>query len=103
VAVSFNRYAKRADKTTRTIVEGLRARGYSVEHIGRPTDLLVGHARWGRNLFKLLECKSRKLKSGQVVLDKRQDGQREFCERHGVPYVTDVFEALLALGEEVHL
>lgn len=101
--MSFNRYARRADKTTQAIVAGLRKRGFSVDHIDKPTDLLVGHPRWGRNIFKLLECKSRKLKSGAVVLDKRQIEQREFCAKHGVPYVTDVFEALLALGEEVAL
>lgn len=101
--MSFNRYAKRADKTTQAIVAGLRARGFSVDYIDKPTDLLVGHTRWGRNVFKLLECKSRKLKNGEIVLDKRQKDQQEFCSKHGVPYVTDVFEALLALGEEINL
>lgn len=101
--MSFNRYARRADKTTQAIVAGLRELGFTVEHIDRPTDLLVGHAKWGKNVFKLLECKSRKLKNGEIVLDKRQKQQREFCEKHGVPYVTDVFEALLALGEVVTL
>jgi hypothetical protein len=103
VAVSFNRYAKRPDKTTKAIVDGLRTRGYVVEYIDRPTDIAVTHARFGKNVWKFLECKSRKLKNGEVVLDKRQKEQREFCAKHGVPYVTDVFEALLALGEVVSL
>ncbi len=101
--MSWTHRKDKPDAVTKVIVDGLRERGYSVEYLGRPTDLVVGHTRWGRNIFKLLECKSRKLKNGQVVLDKRQKDQQEFCAKHGVPYVTDVFEALLALGEEVNL
>jgi hypothetical protein len=91
------------DKTTESIVSELRARGYTVEHIGRPTDLLVRHQSWPKNIFRMLECKSRKKKNGEVVLDKRQKEQQEFCRVHGVPYVTDAFEARLALGEVVKL
>jgi hypothetical protein len=101
--MSFNRFAKRADKTTQKIVDELRALGFHVEHIGLPVDLAIHHPKWGRNVWKFLECKSRKLKSGAVVLDKRQQKQADFCERFSVPYVTDGFEALLALGEKVHL
>lgn len=101
--MSFNRYAKRPDKTTKGIVDGLRAMGYVVEYVDRPTDLLVRHRSWPKNLFRMLECKSRKKKSGEIVLDKRQKEQQEFCAEHGVPYVTDLFEARLALGEVVKL
>lgn len=101
--MGFNRYARRADNSTQQIVDELRALGFTVEHIGKPTDLLVTHTKWGVNVWKLLECKSRKKKSGAIVLDKRQKVQRDFCERHGVPYVTDSFEALLALGETIEL
>ena len=91
------------DAVTEKIVEGLRKCGYSVEHVGRPTDLLVRHPTWPKNLFRMLECKSRKKKNGEVVLDPRQKAQKEFCDAHGVPYVTDVFEARLALGEAISL
>jgi hypothetical protein len=101
--VSFNRYAKRADKTTQQIVDELRALGFHVEHLGLPIDLAIHHPKWGKNTWKFLECKSRKLKSGAVVLDKRQQKQADFCEQFGVPYVTTTFEALLALGERVNL
>ena len=101
--MSFNRYARRPDKVTKAIVDGLRADGYEVEYIDKPVDLLVRHPSWPKNVFRGLECKSRKKKNGEVVLDKRQEEQRKFCETHGVPYVTDVFEARLALGEVVKL
>lgn len=101
--MSFNRYAKRPDSVTESIVRDLRALGFVVTFIGLPVDLLVTHAKWGENCFKLLEVKSSKKKSGEVVLDKRQQDQKEFCSKHGVPYVTSTFEALLALGEKVEL
>jgi hypothetical protein len=40
---------------------------------------------------------------GNVKLRKDQQEQQEFCKTHGVPYVTDAFEALLALGEVIQL
>jgi hypothetical protein len=91
------------DAVTEDIVSGLRKIGYEVIPVGRPTDLLVRHTRWPLNVFKMLECKTRKLKNGQVVLDKRQKTQQEFCAKHGVPYVTSLFEARLALGEVIRL
>lgn len=91
------------DATTQQIVDELRALGFTVEYLGRPVDLLVTHKKWGRNIFKLLECKSRKDAKGNVVLDKRQKEQQVFCFEHSVPYVTDSFEALLALGERIKL
>jgi hypothetical protein len=101
--MSFQRYARRADKTTKAIVDGLRKYGFLVEYLDKPTDLLVRHPKWGPNRFRLLECKSHKDAKGNVKLDKRQKEQQEFCETHGVPYVTDTFEALLALGEVLDL
>jgi hypothetical protein len=101
--MSFNRYAKRPDAITESIVRDLRALGFVVTFIGLPVDLLVRHPKWGANCFKLLEVKSNKKKSGAVVLDKRQQDQKEFCATHGVPYATSTFEALLALGEKVEL
>lgn len=101
--MSFNRYAKRPDAITESVVRDLRKLGFVVTFIGLPVDLLVTHAKWGENAFKLLEVKSNKKKSGEVALDKRQVEQKEFCARHGVPYVTSTFEALLALGEKVEL
>jgi hypothetical protein len=93
----------RVDKTKQAIVDGLRDYGFIVFDIGWPVDLLVRHPKWGPNRFRLLECKSHKDAKGNVKLDKRQKEQQEFCETHGVPYVTDTFEALLALGEVLDL
>lgn len=101
--MSWKYHKDKPDAVTEKIVEELRARGYEVVHLGRPTDLLVRHKGWCSNWWRLLECKSRKLKGGKVVLDKRQKEQLEFCEKQKVPYVTDVFEARLALGEAVEL
>jgi hypothetical protein len=101
--VSFNRFARRADKTTQKIVDELRALGFHVEHIGLPVDLAIHHPKWGRNVWKFLEVKSRRKANGDVALDKRQEKQKQFCEQYAVPYVCDGFEALLALGEKVHL
>lgn len=95
--------ARKRDKAEALIVRELRARGFLVIHLDEPCDLVVTHKKWGKNVWKFLECKSRKLKSGEVVLDKRQQKQADFCEEYGVPYVTDGFEALLALGEKVSL
>lgn len=98
--MAFNRYFKRPDSVTQQIVDELRALGFSVIHIGFPVDLAVHHPRWGANVFKLLECKSRrKRRTGEVALDKRQEKQKDFCEEHGVPYVTNTLEALHELGE----
>ena len=97
--MGWNRHARRADTTTPDIVGELRERHYIVEHLGRPVDILVRNPRWPTNTWKLLECKSRKLKSGKPVLDKRQKDQQEFCEQHQVPYVTTAEEALRALGD----
>lgn len=102
--MSFNRYAKRPDSVTESIVRDLRELGFVVTFIGLPVDLLVTHPKWGENAFKLLEVKSNKKKrTNEVVLDKRQKEQAEFCAKHGVPYATSTFEALLALGERVEL
>lgn len=101
--MGWNRYAKKADATTQQIVDELRAVGYIVKHIGLPVDLLVRHPRWPANTWKLLECKSVKLKTGAVKMRKDRQAQQDFCAKHGVPYVTNSFEALLALGEKVSL
>jgi hypothetical protein len=102
--VSFKRHQlSKPDKSTQDIVDGLRKCGYTVIHLGHPVDLDVTHPRWGANIWKKLECKSRKDAKGNVVLDKRQKDQLKFCSTHQVPYVTDVFEARLALGEKIAL
>jgi hypothetical protein len=101
--MSFNRYARRADKSTQKIVDELRAVGFTVIHIGRPVDLLVTHAKWGPNVWKLLECKTPKGKKGVLKLRKDQQEQQDFCAEHGVPYVLTSFEALLKIGETLKL
>ena len=93
----------KSDDSTSDIVKGLRKAGFTVIHIRKPVDLAVTHKKWGKNMFKFLECKTAKLASGKVKLRKDQEEQQKFCAEHGVPYVTDAFEALLALGETVKL
>jgi DNA-binding transcriptional MerR regulator len=102
-SLSKYRYAARADAATQKIVDELRALGFHVEHIRHPVDLAIHNPKWGRNTWKFLEVKSRKKASGEVALRKDQQKQAEFCQQFGVPYVTDTFEALLALGERVNL
>lgn len=97
--MSFNRYARRADATTQQIVDELRALGYVVTYLGLPVDLAVTHPTWPRNTFRFLECKTPRGKKGAVRLDKRQQAQREFCERHQVPYVTNGLQALTYLRQ----
>jgi len=95
--MGYNRFARKADTTTQRIVDELRAVGYVVEHIGRPVDIMVSHPTWPPNTWKLLECKSEKLKNGQVKLRKDQEKQRAFCAEHGVPYVLTGEEAIVYL------
>ncbi len=99
--MSYNRYARRADATTATIVTELRNRGYVVTHIGRPVDLLITHPSWPHNTWKLLECKSPSGKEQKLKLRKDQQEQREFCEKNKVPYAISALEALHAMGERI--
>jgi hypothetical protein len=98
------RYAQRTDVTKQSIVDELRAVGYTVIDLKHPVDLLVTHqGKWPKNTWQMLECKTPNRKDGSVRLRKDQQEQQEFCERHGVRYVTSGFEALLALGERISL
>lgn len=101
--MSYTRYARRADTTQETIVGELRARGYIVVIIGRPTDLLIRHPSWPLNTWKLLECKSPSGKGQKLKLRKDQEEQQQFCALHGVPYAISAIEALHAMGEQVTL
>jgi hypothetical protein len=101
--VSYTRHARRTDATQGTIVGELRARGYVVIIIGRPTDLLVRHPAWPHNIWRLLECKSPAGKAQRLKLRKDQDEQREFCETHRVPYAISAVEALQLMGERLTL
>lgn len=95
--MSFNRYARKADKTTQQIVDELRALRYTVYHVGRPTDLLVRHPSWPVNAWRLLECKTPKGKKGVLRLRKDQQDQQDFCADHFVPYVLNGLEAVTYL------
>lgn len=95
--MSFNRYAKRADKTTQQIVDELRAVGYVVKFIGLPVDIMVSHPTWPLNTWKLLECKTPQGKAGVVRMRKDRATQQSFCTEHGVPYVTTGEQALVYL------
>jgi hypothetical protein len=101
--MSFNRYARRADKSTQKIVDEMRALGFTCEYINRPVDLAITHAKYGPNVWKFAEVKSNKKADGSVRLRSDQKKQNDFCAQHGVPQVTDTFELLLALGETISL
>jgi hypothetical protein len=102
--VSYKRPQKhRPDTTAPAIVEELENRGYIVEKIGRPVDLLVRHPSWPLNTWRLLECKSPSGKAGTLKLRADQEEQQKFCAEHGVPYVMSGFEALAALGVVVSI
>jgi hypothetical protein len=91
-------YARhRVDLSQAEIIEALEKAGWEVfRHL--PVDLLCRRRRDGK--LALIEAKTRRAKkSNQVLLDKRQRTQAEFCERTGTPYVTTAEEALRALGE----
>lgn len=92
--MGFKRQLSKPDATTQKIVDELRAIGFDVIYVNQPVDLLVTHPTWSPNTWRLLEVKSHRLKNGEAKLDKRQQAQRDFCELHSVPYVTDSFEAL---------
>lgn len=101
--MSYARHARRADSTQQTIVSELRARGYIVIIIGRPTDLLVRHPSWPHNIWRLLECKSPSGKQQKLKLRKDQEDQQKFCETHRVPYALGAIEALQLMGERLTL
>jgi hypothetical protein len=96
-----HRYAQitRVDKTTKAIVDALRECGYRVEYIGRPVDLLVSHASWPPNTWKLLECKTPEGKKGQVWHRDRMKKQQDFCSAHAVPYTVNAESAIKWLQE----
>jgi len=95
--MSFRRPHSKPDASTQTIVDELRAVGYVVIYVSRPTDLLVTHPSWPPNTFRLLECKSPKGKKGVLKLRKDQDDQYRFCMEHGVPYVVTGAGAIMWL------
>ena len=99
VARASMRRASKVDSTQAGIVDMLRAFGFTVIVIGRPTDLLVRRNSWPLNTWKLLECKvpNRKVKPGYRPRSD-QEAQQTFCKEHGVPYVTTPQEALDAVG-----
>lgn len=101
--MSYTRHARRVDTTQGTIVDELRARGYIVVIIGRPTDLLIRHPNWPPNIWRLLECKSPSGREQKLKLRKDQDEQRKFCETHRVPYAISAVEALQLMGEQLTL
>jgi hypothetical protein len=85
------------DLSQAEIIDALDKAGWEVfRHL--PVDLLCRRRRDGK--LALIEAKTRRSKkSNQVLLDKRQRTQAEFCKRTGTPYVTTAEEALRALGE----
>lgn len=91
-------YARhRVDLSQAEIIDALEKAGWEVFR-DLPVDLLCRRHRDGK--LALIEAKTRRAKkSNQVLLDKRQRTQAEFCARTGTPYVTTAEEALRALGE----
>ena len=95
--MSLNRYAAKVDSIQEKIVDGLRAKGYRVEIIGRPVDLLVGRLFLHGNFrWWLLEVKT-PTKSGKIRKRKDQEAQDQFIRETNTPRVTTLEEALTAL------
>jgi hypothetical protein len=88
------RYAMRVDKSQQAIVDGLRAAGVHVDIIGRPVDLLTYY----RGRWLPMECKT--IKAGRITVQKEAKMQKQatFCVTHNVPIVTNLQEALFAVG-----
>jgi hypothetical protein len=87
--VSLSRYANRRDSNERLIVNGLQDIGCLVCRLNRPCDLLV---RW-RGQIHLLEVDNPENK-----YRKRDDSQLMFLTQWQVPLVSDLNEALRAIG-----
>lgn len=99
--MSYNRYARRKDTSHDEIVSALRGAGWSVYEIGRPVDVLCWKAAKG---FRCLEIKTaRGKRDPKAVIDKRRIEQNDFISKTGTPRVTSAQEALLAVGEVIHL
>lgn len=97
--MSIHRYAAKSDSSRTAIVEGLRAHGVVVWDIRRPGDLLCWHSRFGPGIFRVLELKTAYgKKNPKPRLDKRQETQTDFLALTSTPVVTDLDQALAALG-----
>lgn len=86
--------ARKVDTTQWEIVNALRAVGWLVWFIGEPCDLLCYRA----GIWRTLECKTPRNKSGDPRRDKRQGKQREFLELTSTPIATSGAQAIAALS-----
>ena len=89
----MRRRVHRTDETQKPIVNGLRDCGFQVKIIGRPCDLLVRHRATGK--LTLLEV------DGITKHRKRDMAQLEFIQDWEVPLVSNLDEALMALGTRI--
>jgi hypothetical protein len=86
----MRRYAMRVDDTQREIVNGLRKLGVGVWIVGRPVDLLLFYKR----RWQPMEIKTTHYKRPD------QAEQNQFCADYEIPRVTNLSEAMQALGIE---
>jgi hypothetical protein len=98
--MSLLRYAKKRDAIEPAVIEALENRGYEVEQLDRPCDLIVRHPSWPGGLFQALEVKTPRGKKGALpAIDMRQMAQFNFCIRTGTPFVKSPMEAIAVLQE----
>jgi hypothetical protein len=100
--VRYVRRAAKRDVSEPAIVEALERAGWEV-HRELPVDLLCLKRAGNVVKVRLLECKSPQGKSGKARKRKDQPEQVAFCERWEIEKPTNAQEALLAVGEVIHL
>jgi len=86
------RRAARIDNTQTTIVNALRAYGYTVVIIREPVDIAV-KIKTRVNMWVMMEIKTPK-PSGKFKPRKDQQAQTDFCLSYSIPYITTIKEAL---------
>lgn len=101
--MKYRSHNAKRDAVEPEIVEALERAGWEV-HRELPVDLLCLKRSGDTVKVRLLECKTpRGKKKPKAVIDKRQQRQLEFCERWEIQKPTSAQEALLAVGEVIHL
>lgn len=95
--MSIPRRFARSDNSRAAIVKGLRKYGVSVWDIRIPGDILCWHSSFGAGTFKVLEIKTLQ-KNGKRRKRYDQKAQDDFLAMTSTPVVTDITQALHALG-----
>src|SRR5690606_42043801 len=93
--MSFRRHSDKPDAVTQQIVDELRALHFSVEHIGRPWDLLVRRATWPVAKGAGIGVGRPANKQGDPELDKPREAPAGLGEEYGGPDATRPGPALV--------